>query len=406
MFVSRRIALLGLLCALAAPVAVFAQGTFAGLVKDGSGAVLPGVTVEAQSPALIEGVRSAVTDGSGQYRIVDLRPGVYTLTFALPGFTSVRREGLEMAGSRVINIDAQMSVGGVQETITVTGETPIVDIQSTQRQRVIDDEIIAALPAGRSHYDLAALVPGLVGTQPGRVGWQDVGGTNNLQISTMVIHGGNFLDTKMAVNGLSSRNLLSSSWATNFIADTGTAAEWTMSYAGQGAESASSGVTMDMIPKTGGNRFSGSVFVTGANEDFQGTNFTPELQAKGLRAAGGLYRMYDINPSAGGPILKDKLWFYGSGRWQTNQFFIPGSVANANAGDPTKWLWAPNNSERGLYNTTQNSGSIRLTYQLNAKNKFSFSHEPQTRQWRDGRPETSPEACCRSSSRRSTAARR
>jgi len=383
MSVWRRIALLGLLCALATPVAAFAQGAFAGVVKDGSGAVLPGVTVEARSPALIEGVRSAVSDGSGQYRIVDLRPGTYTLTFTLPGFASVRREGLEMAGSRVVNIDASMSVGGVQETITVTGEAPVVDVQSTARQHVMDDEVIAALPAGRSHYDLGALVPGMVGTQPGRVGWQDVGGTNNLQISTMVIHGGNFLDTKMAVNGLSSRNLLSSSWATNFIADTGTAAEWTISYAGQGAESNSSGVTMDMIPKTGGNKFSGSFFVTGANENFQGTNYDDELKAKGLRAAGGLYRMYDINPSGGGPILKDKLWFYVSGRWQTNQTYIPGSVGNANAGDPTKWLWVADPSVRGKFNTTQNSGSFRFTYQANPKNKFFFSHEPQGRTWID-----------------------
>ena len=164
------------------PSAAFAQGAFAGVVKDTSGAVLPGVTVEARSPALIEGVRSVVTDGAGQYRIVDLRPGTYTLSFSLPGFSTVRREGLELTGSRVVNIDAQMAVGGLQETVTVTGETPVVDIQSSQRQQVMSDEIIAALPAGRSHYDLAALVPGLVGIQFGRAGWQDVGGTNNLQI--------------------------------------------------------------------------------------------------------------------------------------------------------------------------------------------------------------------------------
>ena len=181
-----------------------------------------------------------------------------------------------------------MVVGGVQETVTVTGETPVVDIQSSERQQVMTDEIIAALPAGRSHYDLAALLPGLNGIQFGRAGWQDVGGTNNLQIAAMSIHGGSFLDTKVAVNGLSSRNLLSSSWASNFIADTGTAAEWTISYAGQGAEANSSGVTFDMIPKEGGNRFSGSVFATGANEDFQSSNYTPELAAQGLRAAGGL----------------------------------------------------------------------------------------------------------------------
>ena len=261
--------------------------------------------------------------------------------FTLQGFSIVRREGLELTGSRVVNVDAQMVVGGLQETVTVTGETPVVDIQSSQREQVMNDELIAALPAGRSHYDLAALLPGLNGVQFGRAGWQDVGGTNNLQIAAMSIHGGSFLDTKVAVNGLSSRNLLSSSWASNFIADTGTAAEWTISYAGQGAEANSSGVTFDMIPKEGGNRFSGAIFATGANEDFQASNYTPELAAQGLRAAGGLYRMYDINPSGGGPILTNKLWFYASGRWQTNQFYIPGSVGNANAGEANQWLWAP-----------------------------------------------------------------
>jgi len=157
--VARRIVLLCLACALVAPAAAFAQGAFSGVVKDASGAVLPGVTVEARSPALIEGTRAVVTDSAGQYQIVDLRPGIYTLTFTLTGFSNVRRDGLELAGSRIVTIDAQLSVGGVQETVTVSGETPVVDIQSSAKQQVMSDEIIAALPAGRSHYDLAALVP-------------------------------------------------------------------------------------------------------------------------------------------------------------------------------------------------------------------------------------------------------
>jgi len=388
----RRLVLLGLACVLAAPATALAQGAFAGVVKDTSGAVLPGVTVEARSPALIEGARSVVTDGAGQYRIVDLRPGTYILLFSLQGFSIVRREGVELTGARVVNIDAQMTVGGLQETVTVTGETPVVDVQSSQRQAVMTDAIIAALPAGRSHYDLAALVPGLVGQQFGRAGWQDVGGTNNLQISAMSIHGGTFLDTTMAVNGLSSRNLLSTNWATNFVADTGTAAEWTINYAGQGAESASSGVLFDMIPKEGGNRMSGSVFVTGANEHFQSNNYTPELQAKGLRSAGKLYRMYDINPSGGGPIVPNKLWFYVSGRWQTNQTYIPGSVGNANAGDASKWLWVAEPDVLGKFNTTQNSGSFRVTYQASPKHKFFASHEPQSRTWIDATAATSPES--------------
>src|ERR1043165_2799309 len=185
MTAARQIVLLSLACMLAVPAAAMAQGAFSCVVKDASGAVLPGVTVEAKSPALIEGARAVVTDGAGQYQIVDLRPGTYALTFTLPGFSTVKREGLELAGARVVTIDAQMTVGGLQETVTVSGETPVVDVQSTQRQSVMSDQIIAALPSGRSHYDLAALVPGLVGQQFGRSGWQDVGGTHNLPTSPL-----------------------------------------------------------------------------------------------------------------------------------------------------------------------------------------------------------------------------
>src|SRR5688572_14615582 len=128
------------LACLLAPAVAHAQATLAGTVEDASGAVLPGVTVEITSPALIEKVRTAVTDGSGQYRITELRPGTYSMTFTLPGFTTVKRENVNVSGIAVITINAELRVGGVQETITVTGETPIVDVQSTRRQAVLDNE--------------------------------------------------------------------------------------------------------------------------------------------------------------------------------------------------------------------------------------------------------------------------
>ena len=131
------------------------------MIRDTSGAVLPGVTVEAASPALIEKVRSAVTDGNGQYRIEDLRPGSYTVTYTLPGFATVRREAVELTGNFTASINVEMRVGALEETITVTGETPTVDVQSTTRQRVFDAEILEALPASRSIPFVAALTPGV-----------------------------------------------------------------------------------------------------------------------------------------------------------------------------------------------------------------------------------------------------
>ena len=157
------------------PAAALAQdATITGFVRDSSGAVLPGVTVEASSPALIEKSRVVTTDGSGQYRIVSLRPGVYTVTFTLAGFSVVRREGIELTGSFTATVNADMRVGGLEETVTVSGQAPLVDVQSVKQQRVLSDEVVAAIPSGRTIQTLAVLVPGVSNASPYG---HDVGGT-------------------------------------------------------------------------------------------------------------------------------------------------------------------------------------------------------------------------------------
>ena len=138
-----------------------AQAAITGVVKDASGGVLPGVTVEAASPVLIEKVRSVVTDDTGQYRIVDLRPGTYSVTFALPGFTTVKREGIELSGNFVATVNADLRVGALEETITVTGESPVVDVQSTRSQQIIDRDVIAAIPSSRNVNGIQAMIPGM-----------------------------------------------------------------------------------------------------------------------------------------------------------------------------------------------------------------------------------------------------
>ena len=151
------------------PSLAHAQSSITGTIRDASGAVLPGVTVEAASPVLIEKVRSTVSDGTGVYRLVDLLPGTYSVTFTLPGFATVKRDGVEITGAGVITINTDMRVGQLQETITVTGETPIVDVQSTRRQQVIDDSVLNALPATRGYNALIFLVPS-VRSEERRVG--------------------------------------------------------------------------------------------------------------------------------------------------------------------------------------------------------------------------------------------
>ena len=139
------------LCLAFVPAAAYAQASFTGLVKDTSGAVLPGVNVEASSAVLIEKSRSSVTDGEGRYIIQDLRPGTYRVAFTLPGFKTVVRENLELLGTSVVTVNADMAIGTVEETITVSGATPTVDLQSTTRQVSITQEIVSNLPSSRIH---------------------------------------------------------------------------------------------------------------------------------------------------------------------------------------------------------------------------------------------------------------
>src|SRR5256886_8934239 len=139
-----------LLVLLPLPASAYSQAAITGVVKDASGAVLPGATVEAASPVLIEKIRSVVSDATGQYRIVNLLAGTYSVTFSLPGFSTVKREGIELTGSFVATVNGDLKVGALEETITVTGETPIVDVQSARVQQTVSKEILAAIPTSRN----------------------------------------------------------------------------------------------------------------------------------------------------------------------------------------------------------------------------------------------------------------
>ena len=197
---------------LAMPAAAGAQelGTVAGVVKDSSGAVLPGVTVEAASPALIEKVRSVVTDGSGQYRIIGLPPGTYSVTFSLTGFSNVRREGLEVAIGVTAQVNVDMKVGAVAETITVSGETPVVDIQSATQIRTVTAQTFKELPSGGSWIQMAALTPAV------RASNVDVGGVLGDQTGAEVsAHGSRNGDGVSMIDGMRIGNMYLSSNLTN-----------------------------------------------------------------------------------------------------------------------------------------------------------------------------------------------
>src|SRR5262245_12864884 len=195
---SRNLARIGLVLAtilMFAPAVARAQSGIAGVVKDTSGAILPGVTVEAASPALIEGVRTAVTDGNGQYKIVDLRPGLYSVTFSVTGFTTVKREGIQLPASFTATVNAELAVGSVQETITVAGASPVVDVQSATQQLTLTRSGLDALPTGRNIFAQGQLLAGSTTARP------DVGGSEGMQSISLNVHGSNG-DTNYVIDGL------------------------------------------------------------------------------------------------------------------------------------------------------------------------------------------------------------
>ena len=364
-----------LICALVvlAPSLVYAQSSITGVVKDTSGAVLPGVTVEASSDVLIEKVRSAVTDNSGQYRIVDLRPGTYVVTFTLPGFNTFRREGLELASEFNATVNADLRVGGLQETITVTGESPIVDVQSAKRQRTLDSELVQSLPTAKGYAALMVLIPSAV---------QSGGGVPNVQLSPgMVVfggRGGRGNEGRAQVDGLNTGASLNGGGVSGYRQDVENAQEIAITTAGGLGETEVGGPTINIVPRTGGNTFRSHFFFTGLRGGMQASNFSDELQAAGLRTPAKTNYIYDTSYSLGGPIMRDKIWFYFLGYYRGSENTIPGMFYNRNEWDPTKWGYVADTNRPAL------SGgrgplqpALRLTFQLTRRDKLNLFWDEQ-----------------------------
>ena len=344
------------------PTAAFAQAVIAGTVKDSSGAVLPGVTVEASSPALIEKVRSAASDGTGQYRIEDLRPGTYDVTFTLQGFNTFKREGVVLTGQFTAQINAELKVGTLSETITVTGETPVVDVQSARREMTITNDVLKAIPTVRSYNGMVVIVPGVV-TQ-----LNDVVTTSTT--TQFPIHGGRNNEGRLMIDGLNIGNPPGGNQPAGYIADVGNAQEVSFTTAGGLAESETAGLVMNVVPKTGGNTGAGAFFMSFSGQHLSSDNFTDELKAQGLTAPTPLQKVYDLNGSWGGPIKKDKIWYFVNGRTQGNTRIIANVYYNLNVGDPTKWLYSPDLNNPAYNDRTAENVSGRVTYQATPRNKF------------------------------------
>jgi len=365
--------LVGLFVLVLLPSSAYAQAAIAGVVRDASGGVLPGVTVEASSPALIEKVRTAVSDGSGQYRIEDLRPGSYVVRFTLAGFSSVSREGIELTGSATATVSIDMRVGAVEETITVTGESPVVDVQTARRQTVLTNEVINAIPSAGSYNSLLVLVPGVFGGQ------QDVasGPCNSCTFSahgTLLSGGRANTEARLLVDGISIA--VPQAGGTNYLTDPRNSQEVNFTTSGSLGEVESGGPVMNIVPKSGGNVFSASTFFSWANGDLQGDNLSDELKAQRITPS-PLIKSYDMSGSAGFPIVKDRLWFFGTLRAQGNSNYITNMYYNKNAGDPNAWLYAKDDTRQAFNDKTWQNTSGRITAQITPRNKLNVFWDEQ-----------------------------
>jgi hypothetical protein len=360
-----------LLIGLALPgVAAAQSSSISGIVTDSSGGVLPGVTVEASSPALIEGTRTATTDGNGRYAIVELRPGTFSISFTLTGFATVKREGIELGAGFSANVNTQLRVGSLEETITVSGATPVVDVQGVVKQSLISKEVIDAIPTGKSWSQLGMLTVGVTSSTA------DVGGSAGEQQNAMAAHGGAQGDKVVEMDGMRLGLLLGDTSSTGVSSNDASTQEVTVEVGASSAESTGGGVRVNIIPKEGGNTFAGSLFGNFANKSMTNSNLSDELRNAGVRAADRVNRIYDTSFALGGPIMKDKLWFFAAQRAWGYQNLRADAFYEAN---PADYRYDPDPSRQAYDDQVLRSHNLRLTWQASEKNKIAVFYDYQPR---------------------------
>ncbi|MBI3403299.1 MAG: carboxypeptidase regulatory-like domain-containing protein [Acidobacteria bacterium] len=318
--------------ALLAPPAHAQQASgIAGVVRDSTGLAIPGVTVEASSPALIEKVRVVTTDGEGRYSIVDLRVGTYVVTFSLAGFSTVKREGVELGSGFTATVNVTLNVGALAETITVSGESPVVDTQSSRKQETLNTRELQALPSGNIGLQtLAYVTPGFAASQA------DVGGTRDTwsaQGAYTFFHGKT--GTRASFDGFRNQYFIGAASGVGYITDQGTIEELQLETTGMSAESGSGSTSLNAIPRSGSNSFRGGIDAFYSNSQMQSANIDSALRAFGIDSSSQVQRIYRDGAQFGGPIKRDRVWFFAAiARWGStvNQ---PGAYYNPLQGKST-----------------------------------------------------------------------
>ena len=342
-------------------------GAIAGIVRDTTGAVLPGVTVEATSPALIEKVRVAVTDDQGNYKIGELRPGTYTVTFTLPGFSAYKREGISLTTGFTAPANAEMAVGSLEETVTVTGASPVVDVQNVRTQNVLTRETLDTLPTGKGIQAFETLTLG-TSSSSARSAF-DLGGSKGEAGYAFGVHGTRAGDTRMYQDGMFYSNPLGGGTSTRQTNLNQMGVQEIVIQTTTQAESETGGVAINIVPKEGGNSFRLHVNGGGAGPAFQSRNITDEHRAQGVFATTSIKRLYDIGIGLGGPMAKDKLWFFTAHRWWGSGEYATGAYYNKT---PHTRFYTPDETRQAFNEHLDRDNQGRLTWQAPKGHKFTI----------------------------------
>ena len=357
------------------PATAGAQGgAISGLVEDTTGGILPGVTIEADSPVNIEGTLTAFTDGAGRYTIINLRPGTYTVTFTLPGFNTFVREDIILSGDANVQINAQLAVGALEETVTVSGESPVVDVQQVRRQFVATRAMMDVLPTQRTFAARALLIPGVRNTGMGEGQYWPA------------VHGSTWRDAQTMNDGMRANVIIDDGqWQMGWFMNDAATSELTYEAGGAPAEAQVGGVIQNAIPKEGGNTLSGTWFTYYNHQNLNADNASAE-QREALGELNKIAYDYDTNPAIGGKIIQDKLWWFGSMRrtdtktLRANSFF--GTSRRFGTGDGNNGTDAQREKngfgapgEQGFTRTFRWTGLMRLTNQVSDRHKWRIGFE-------------------------------
>ena len=359
------VSVVSLACVLLAASASAQQASgIAGVVRDTSGGVLPGVTVEASSPVLIEKVRTVVSDGEGRYNIVDLRPGTFVVTFTLSGFSTFRRDGIELPAGFTATVNADLQVGAVTETITVTGASPLVDTRNVRKQILVSSDLLNALPSSvKNMNNLVTLTPGFRGNE----GFDVTGGYTGQVGATYHGKGG----TNISFDGMGIQH---SQGNQGYNQNQETVQETVLSTSGISADNNTDGVQINLVPKEGGNTFRGSATGLFSGKSLQSDNLTDELRARGLTTVTTVNYIFDSGFSLGGPIKKDRLWFFHSFREWGNERQAAGKFFNKTQ---STLFYTPDLDKPAYVHEWYESKATRVTWRASERSKFNFFVDPQ-----------------------------